>query len=162
MPRGIGWKRPELEFLLQLIEERLPVGGEEWAKVAELHDKEYPENKRDKDCIKRKYSKLYLTKMPTGDPSCPWSVGRAKSINEQIKRKCDITEGNSDAESDEDDDDADEDYEDAKENEDEPADGETAAAVLPNVTMVSSFFVSWASFIFLFINVVFLFCLGFQ
>jgi hypothetical protein len=162
MPRGIGWKRPELEFLLQLIEERLPVGGEEWAKVAELHDKEYPENKRDKDCIKRKYSKLYLTKMPTGDPSCPWSVRRAKSINEQIKRKCDITEGNSDAESDEDDDDADEDYEDAKENEDEPADGETAAAVLPNVTMVSSFFVSWASFIFLFINVVFLFCLGFQ
>jgi hypothetical protein len=147
MPRGIGWKRPELEFLLQLIEERLPVGGEEWAKVAELHDKEYPENKRDKDCIKRKYSKLYLTKMPTGDPSCPWSVRRAKSINEQIKRKCDITEGNSDAESDEDDDDADEDYEDAKENEDEPADGETAAAVLPNVTMVSSFFVSWASFI---------------
>lgn len=49
MPRGIGWKRPELEFLLQLIEERLPVGGDEWAKVAELHDKEYPENKRDKE-----------------------------------------------------------------------------------------------------------------
>jgi hypothetical protein len=96
--------------------------------VAELHDKEYPENKRDKDCIKRKYSKLYLTEMPTGDPSCPWSVQLAKSINEQIKRKCDITESNSDVESDEDDDDeANKDYEDAKENEDdEPVEGERA------------------------------------
>jgi hypothetical protein len=159
MPRGIGWKRPELEFLLQLIEERLPVGPEEWDKVTELHDKEYPENKRDKDCIKRKYSKLYLTKMPTGDPSCPWSVRRAKSINEQIKRKCDITEGNSDVESDDDADDADdadEDYEDAKENEeDEPADAVEPAdegnpasgrAVPNNVTMVSSFLVSWSYF----------------
>ena len=147
MPRGIGWKRPELEFLLHLIEQRLPVGGEEWAKVAELHDKEYPENQRDKDSIKRKYSKLYLAKMPTGDPSCPWSVRRAKSINEQIKRKCDITEGDSDAESEQDDDD-DEDYENSKSNEDdeaaegEPAEGEPAAAspavaVVPNVATVS-------------------------
>ena len=162
LPRGIGWKRPE----------RLPVGGEEWAKVAELDDKEYLENKRDKHCIKRKYSKLYLTKMPTGgDPSCPWSVRRAKSINKQIKRKCNITdEGNSDVESDEDDDDAndEEDYEDAKENEDddadgEPAVGEPASTAVPNVLRaVSSFLVSWSSCNFFFINLVLLLCLGFQ
>jgi hypothetical protein len=168
MPRGIGWKRPELEFLLQLIEERLPVGGEEWAKVAELHVKEYPDNQRDKDSIKRKYSKLYLTKMPTGDPSCPWSVRRAKFINEQIKRKCDITEGNSDIGSDEDDNDPnDDDCEDAKENEDEDSDGEPAereraSVVVPNVTTVSCFLVSLSSCIFCFINLVLLLCLGFQ
>ena len=44
-----------------------------------LHDKEYPENQRDKDSIKRKYLKLYLTKMPTGNPSCPLCARKTKS-----------------------------------------------------------------------------------
>jgi hypothetical protein len=166
MPRGIGWKRPELEFLLHLIEQRLPVGGEEWAKVAELHVKEYPDNQRDKDSIKRKYSKLYLAKMPTGDPSCPWSVRRAKAINEQIKRKCDITEGNSDAESEQDDDD--EDYEDAKSNEDdvavegEPAAAIPAVAVVPNVATVSMCFFIVPIVPILILTIVLYLCIGLQ
>ena len=81
--------------------------------------------------------------MPTGHPSCPWSVRLAKSINEQIKRKYNIAEGNSDVESDKaDDDEADDDYRDAKEKEDdEPAAGNPASAVLPNVATVSSMLV---------------------
>ena len=44
-PTLLGYDgRSRQSCTMQLIEQRLLVGGEEWAKVAELHDKEqYPE-----------------------------------------------------------------------------------------------------------------------
>ena len=53
----------------------------------------YGTNDRTKETFKRKFQNLYLRRMPTGDPSCPPMVRRAKKIQNDIKQRADISEG---------------------------------------------------------------------
>ena len=94
MPRrGPGFGRDEIERLLTSIENILPIGGHEWDAVASQHEMYFPDLSRSRDALKRKFSNLYATRIPTGDPTIPPDVLRAKRVYEEIKKKAEISDG---------------------------------------------------------------------
>lgn len=94
-PRGKSFTTSELESLLEIIEDILPVGPNEWEAVLARHVTRYPDMERTKESIKRKFSSLYNAKKPTGDPTCPPTVRSAKRIYNMIKEKMDFSDGES-------------------------------------------------------------------
>lgn len=90
--RGRGFSITETENLLELIEEVLPIGMNEWDAVLARHVSRYPENDRTRDSIKRKFASLYNSKKPTGDPNCPPTVRKAKQLYNLIKERMDISD----------------------------------------------------------------------
>ena len=102
MPRrGPGFNRDEIERLLTSIESILPIGGYEWDAVVAQHELYFPDCGRSKDALKRKFSALYGTRIPTGDPTIPPDVLRAKRAYEEIKQKeAEISEGEQDDDND--------------------------------------------------------------
>ena len=114
MPRrGVSFAKTELDYLLDVLEEILPIGPMEWEIVETKHNAIFEEKQRTKETLKRKFQNLYLTRIPTGDPTCPPHVCKAKLIYELKKQKCDISVGNdnnSDIFSDSDDKDPDDDF----------------------------------------------------
>ena len=92
--RGTGFSHAEVITMLDIMEKHLPIGGDEWEAVAREHRETWPDTERCKDGIKRKCQNLYGRKEPTGDPTCPPSVKKAKSIQYEIRLKsdCDIHE----------------------------------------------------------------------
>ena len=94
--RSMGFTQIEIDNMLGIIEKVLPVGGEEWKRVADLHLLIFPEQCRTKESIKRKYQGLYRKQMPSGDPYCPTDVRYAKQINEKVKRKMELSDGEGD------------------------------------------------------------------
>ena len=60
------------------MEERLPIGPDEWTAMAAEHGEEYPY--RDKDSLKRKYMHLHRVEMPTGDPGMSEEVRLVKRV----------------------------------------------------------------------------------
>jgi hypothetical protein len=85
--------RDEVERLLTSIERILLIGPYEWDEVVSQHEMYFPDLDRSKDALKRKFSSLYSTRIPTGDPTIPPDVLRAKRAYEEIKRKAEISEG---------------------------------------------------------------------
>jgi hypothetical protein len=73
--RGTGFSAAETDNLLELMATILPIGGEE-----------------------------YRTKVATGDPNCPPQVRRAKHIQNCLKEKTDMSDGDDDEDDDNDDD----------------------------------------------------------
>jgi hypothetical protein len=67
----------EMQQLLDLLEEQLPIGPDEWAEVVEIHNKNCG-TLRDVQSIRRKFNKMVKEKTPTGDPSIPPQVLQAK------------------------------------------------------------------------------------
>jgi hypothetical protein len=91
--RGVGFSQKELDSLLDAIEEILPIGSQEWEAVERQHRSMYPESDRNQEALKRKFGKLYLKKIPTGDPHCPPEVIRAKRIYDEIRKRTDLSSG---------------------------------------------------------------------
>ena len=104
--RSLGFTQAETESLLESIRSVLPIGGTEWGTVENLHLQEWPEVKRSKDSLRRKFSSLYRTKMPTGNPACPPLVRLAKQVQGEIKFRVNCSDGdnNGDESSDDDED----------------------------------------------------------
>ena len=73
------------------------------------HLQEWPEIKRSKDSLRRKFSSLYQTKMPTGNPACPPLVRLAKQVQGEIKFRIMASDGENNGEESSDDDDEDND-----------------------------------------------------
>jgi hypothetical protein len=88
----------EIQGILRAIEAILPVHGEEWEEVAQIHAQHFPTMQRTSDSIKRKFQALYRSKKPTGDPFCPPEVRKAKQLRHDIVTKSEISsaEGNDD------------------------------------------------------------------
>lgn len=88
----------EIQGILRVIEAILPVHGEEWEEVAQIHAQHFPTMQRTSDSIKRKFQALYRSKKPTGDPFCPPEVRKAKQLRHDIVTKSEISsaEGNDD------------------------------------------------------------------
>jgi hypothetical protein len=80
----------EIQGLLQVIEEILPVHGEDWEEVSQAHAANFPDMLRTAESIKRKFQALYRVKKPTGDPFCPPEVRFAKRLRHLITTKCEI------------------------------------------------------------------------
>lgn len=93
VPRGRSFSKSEIDSLLEIIEELLPIGMNEWEAVLDRHLTRYPDLDRTKDSIKRKFASLYNSKKPTGDPTCPPQVRNAKRIYNLIKDKMDLSDG---------------------------------------------------------------------
>jgi hypothetical protein len=67
----------------------LPIGPDEWDEVVNFHLERFPEAERNALSLRRKFTQLYKTKIPTGDPSCPNEVRRAKEIFRWIEARAD-------------------------------------------------------------------------
>ena len=93
MSRGRGFTEAEVDGLLDVIEELLPIGPNDWDRVTERHCTYYPGLGRTRESLKRKFASLYNHKKPTGDPTCPATVRRAKRVWERIKEEMDVSEG---------------------------------------------------------------------
>ena len=91
--RGAGFSLREIDSLLDVIEEHLPIGPSEWEAVERQHNSMYPDTGRNAHALRQKFAKLYLQKIPTGDPHCPLEVRRAKRIYEEIKKRTDLSDG---------------------------------------------------------------------
>ena len=88
--RGVAFSPEEVNDLLNSICSVLPIGGEEWDMVEHVHTAAWPDCKRTKESLRRKFRQLYNKKCPTGDPNCPDDVRRAKRLHAYIKAKTDM------------------------------------------------------------------------
>ena len=80
-------------MLLKDIEENLPCGGNEWEAVAMRFNRSLPNGvaSRDADSLKAKFKSLRNVKKPTGDPSCPEEVKRAKRAQYSIEARMGVS-----------------------------------------------------------------------
>lgn len=84
MPKGTNYSLEEIDNLLDLIEEELPISATMWENIQMRHLSRYPDQRRAVDSIKRKFKELYSKRIKTGDPNCPQEVRRAKRLRHQI------------------------------------------------------------------------------
>ena len=83
--RGPSWTEDDLQLMLDIVRDILPQGGNGWAKVAAVFNKnEAASVARDAEGIKRKFISLKNHKKPTVDPDFPAEVVRAKRIQREI------------------------------------------------------------------------------
>ena len=79
------------------MEEHLPLGGQARELVLNEHNSAIPQSSRGAASIKKKFQDLHKKKVPTGDPSIPPDVLRAKRIHQKILAQnaaADISEEN--------------------------------------------------------------------
>ena len=89
--RGPSWDDDEEDFLLNGLEEHLPINPTEWNTVLLHHQERYA--RRTLAAIQRRFNELARTTEPTGDPNIPPVVQRAKGICDVIMEKADGTTG---------------------------------------------------------------------
>ena len=91
--RGLAFKKEEVNYLLEVMADILPISSMEWEDVERRHNERFSTNERTKETLKRKFQNLYLKRVPTGDPTIPPEVRWAKKIQNDIKQRADISEG---------------------------------------------------------------------
>jgi hypothetical protein len=93
MSCGHGFTIAEIDCLLEIINDVLPIGPDDWDIVTERHVSFYPGLGRCCESLRRKFSSLYNHKKPTGDPTCPAYVHDAKNFFERIKDMMEVSDG---------------------------------------------------------------------
>ena len=126
--RGAKFTIAELERLLDVIDEILPIGAPDWEKVWDRHVSNFPKKERTVESLKRKFQELARKKIPTGDPECPPHIRNAKRIFRKIVLASDGSTGGSDGSENENDDDGEEDTMDDDEEDEEEEDEEVGDA----------------------------------
>lgn len=94
----------DIDALLDVVEEVQPIGANEWSLVAakfEMYATEVGRVPREMESLKLKFDRLSNTKKPTGDPSCPPHVRRAKRIARDILSRVNAVAVGVDSEGDE-------------------------------------------------------------
>lgn len=91
--RGPGFTQAELDSVLELLDEYLPVSRDEWEVVLRKHEKRFPEKSRTVESLRRKFASLYRNKLPTGHPQMPEEVQKAKHIRLRMTERTDVTDG---------------------------------------------------------------------
>ena len=66
--RGPKYTATEIDYLLDLVESKLPTGGDEWAAIALIFNREIRSSNREGDDLKNKLKSLKNKKKPSGDP----------------------------------------------------------------------------------------------
>jgi hypothetical protein len=121
---GFKFTTQELESLLDVIKDIIPIGNPDWEKVWNMHMVRYPKKERTAESLRRKFQELAKNN-PTGDPNCPPHVCHAKRIYQLIIKATDGSDGESGDDDDVGDDDdnvGDNDKEDEGDLEDDEAD----------------------------------------
>jgi hypothetical protein len=88
-----NFDRAEINSMLAAIEVHYPVSSFAWERVSELHNRTEPGYNRTYESIKRKFQSIYRMPAPTGDPTIPLYVQRAKDIHRQIASRVDLGGG---------------------------------------------------------------------
>lgn len=88
--RGRSYSTANTTYLLDLIEEIEPCGAEEWNSVASRYNAHFGGESRSCDDLKNRFKTLKGVKQPTGDPSCPPEVIRAKRLQISLERRMDV------------------------------------------------------------------------
>jgi hypothetical protein len=91
--RGAGFGADELRALLEVLEEHLPIGRDEWELVLTIHNLHFGEFNRTVDSIRRKFAALCRSRIPTGNPTCPAEVRTAKRVRYLMTQRAEIGEG---------------------------------------------------------------------
>jgi len=68
----------EVDRMLELVREYLPISGLEWELVAQHPMTFHPGQERTGDQLKKKFNRLSKTRMGTGDPTMPTDVCKAE------------------------------------------------------------------------------------
>jgi len=77
--------------MLDRVKEVLPYGQNEWQRVADIYNvHDGVTHVRDADAVRRKFMKLKNTRKPTGHPTCPPHVRRAKHIWADIEGRASV------------------------------------------------------------------------
>ena len=93
MSQGRGYTVAEINCLIEIVEEILPIGPNDWDRVTQRHCSYYPGNGRTRETLKRKFASLYNHKKPTGDQNHPLYMRNAKRIWDLIKAEMDVSDG---------------------------------------------------------------------
>ena len=88
--RGPSYSKEEVDTLLCIVYQKLPIGQDDWDGVYEEHLSRWPDTDRDVLSLRRKFNQLANKKVPTGDPNCPPHVREAKQILFLIKEEADM------------------------------------------------------------------------
>lgn len=62
--RGKNYSQAAVRSLLDIVDERLPVGGDEWAQIAEIYNARTNETREGED-LRNKFKALRSVKKPT-------------------------------------------------------------------------------------------------
>lgn len=99
--RAARWKPEEIEHLLDMIAEWLPGGPNQWENVALNYNRQLKDptkfdvvyRQRDVESMKVKFKNLRNMAKPTGDPTCPPDVKRAKRLWREIEEAWEVIGG---------------------------------------------------------------------
>ena len=91
--RGTNFSNSEIDILLNIINDVLPIGTEEWKEVETLHRQNDPQHDRSRETVNGKFRQLYSTRPDTGNRTIPEAVWKAKNILEDIKSKQNVSDG---------------------------------------------------------------------
>jgi hypothetical protein len=87
-----NYNMPEVVRLLDLVEEYLPLGKDEWERTAAFYNstrhRGWPG--RNFESLRRKFKVLYSTHKPTGTPEMPPHIKRTKELKEAIDEKANV------------------------------------------------------------------------
>lgn len=91
--RGRNYSAANTKHLLDLVEEIEPCGFDEWNEISMKYNAHFGgkagENRSGED-LKNKFKALKAIKKPTGDPSCPPDVRRAKQLQKALEVRMDV------------------------------------------------------------------------
>jgi hypothetical protein len=83
------------EYLISLLDKIHPLGPEQWENIVPRHNLEYAKPKersiRDKESLRQQWYRMTKVSKPTGDPSCPEYIRRAKSLIREIQNEIAMT-----------------------------------------------------------------------
>jgi hypothetical protein len=86
---GAKYHRDKSKDFLDLMEDNLPIGPQEWDDVTEAHADRFCLKNRDSQLLCQKFNELVNSKKPTGDPNSPPHIRQAKLIQKRIIAKSD-------------------------------------------------------------------------
>ncbi|KAF4139875.1 hypothetical protein GN958_ATG10925 [Phytophthora infestans] len=98
--KGKNFTTSEVMRLLDIVDDILPFGAEQWQNVASLFNTNIPAGwtERDGESLKRKYQKLVRVPKPTGNGACPAEVQRAKRLQYAIEASIAVVDIHDDTE----------------------------------------------------------------
>ncbi|ETI42853.1 hypothetical protein F443_12108 [Phytophthora nicotianae P1569] len=89
-----NYKVAEVNRLLDLVEQYLPLGKDEWERLASDFNSTRPRSwaERDFDSLRRTFKALYSTRKPTGKANIPPHIERAKDLKRAVDDKANVIE----------------------------------------------------------------------
>jgi hypothetical protein len=93
--RGPKFTIAEIESLLKVINEIIPIGNPKWEQIWDRHSSHYPGWDQTAESLRCKFQQLACKKMPTDDPNCLPYIHSAKHIYRKIVRATDGLDGGS-------------------------------------------------------------------